>query len=82
MRETTFDLSGNLLKEVTFGGFDAILKQREIIISLSNIGWTRTVEYNCEEFVSKDTCVLRSFQLTFNPKKQESKHRLNMSLIL
>jgi hypothetical protein len=37
VRETTFDLSGNLLKEVTFGGFDAILKQREIIISLSNI---------------------------------------------
>jgi hypothetical protein len=27
VRETTFDLSGNLLKEVTFGGFDAILKQ-------------------------------------------------------
>jgi hypothetical protein len=29
VRETTFDLSRKLVKEVTFGGFDAILKQEK-----------------------------------------------------
>tara|TARA_R110000868_G_scaffold257955_2_gene515207 strand:+ start:1024 stop:1749 length:726 start_codon:yes stop_codon:yes gene_type:complete len=70
VRKTTFDLSGNLLKEVTFGGFDAILKtNRNYNQFIEYNDGQKTVEYNCEEFVSKDTCVLRSFSTyKFNPK--------------
>jgi hypothetical protein len=68
VRETTFDLSGNLLKEVTFGGFDAILKQRDYnqFVEYKD---GQTVEYNCEEFVSKDTLYLIISTYKFNPKQ-------------
>ena len=60
MRKTTFDLSGNLFKETTFGGFDAILKtNRNYNQFIEYNDGQKTVEYNCEVFVSKDTCVLR-----------------------
>lgn len=70
VRETTFDNSGNLIKEITFGGFDAILKtNRNYNQFVEYKNGQRIFECNCEDFVSKDTCVVRSFSTyKFNPK--------------
>lgn len=70
VRETTFDNSGNLAKEVIFGEFDNILKtyrNKNQFVEYKN--GKRVLEYNCEDFVSKDTCIVRSFSTyNFNPK--------------
>jgi len=60
--KSEFDKFGNLTKEVKFGGYDAILKtfrNKNRILEYEN--GKRVAEYNCEDFVSKDTCVIRSF---------------------
>jgi hypothetical protein len=70
VRETTFDNSGNLIKEIIFGEFDNILKtyrNKNQIVEYKD--GKRVSEYSCEDFVSKDTCVVRSFSTyKFNPK--------------
>ena len=70
VRETTFDSSGNLIKEIIFGKFDDILKTyRNKNQFFEYKDGKRVSEYNCEDFVSKDTCVVRSFSTyKFNPK--------------
>lgn len=70
VRETTFDYSGNLIKEVIFGEFDDILKTHRNKNQFFEYENGKIVfEYNCEDFVSKDTCVVRSFSTyKFNPK--------------
>lgn len=70
VRKTIFDSSGNLMKEVIFGEFDGVLKtyrNKNQFFEYEN--GKRVLEYNCEDFVSKDTCVVRSFSTyKFNPK--------------
>ena len=68
-RKTEFDKSGNLIKEVNYGGYDAIsetFRNKNRIINYND--GQRIYEYNCEDFVAKDTCVVRSFSTyEFNP---------------
>ena len=62
IRKTEFDKSEKLTKEVKFGGYDAISKtfrNKNRIVEYKN--GHRVSEYNCEDFVSKDTCIIRSF---------------------
>lgn len=70
IRKTEFDKSGNLTKEVKFGGYDVISKtfrNKNRYVNYEN--GRRVSGYNCENFVSKDTCVIRSFSTyEFNPK--------------
>ena len=70
VRKTTFDNSGNLIKEVIFGEFDDILKTyRNINHLVEYKNGKRVFEYDCEEFVSKDTCIIRSFSnYKYDPK--------------
>jgi hypothetical protein len=74
-RKTEFDKSSNLIKEVRFGGYDAISKtfrNKNRIIKYDS--GQRISEYNCEDFVAKDTCVIRSFSTyEFNPKTRIEK---------
>lgn len=74
-RKTEFDKSGNLTKEVNFGGYDAISKtfrNKNRIINYQN--GRKISEYNCEDFVAKDTCVIRSFSTyEYNPKTKIEK---------
>ncbi|WP_111710382.1 hypothetical protein [Lutibacter citreus] len=74
-RKTEFDKSGNLTKEVRFGGYDGISKtfrNKNRIIKYNN--GKRFSEYNCEDFVAKDTCVIRSFSTyEFDPKTKIEK---------
>lgn len=69
MRETSFDKSGNLIKEIIFGAFDEVLetyRNYKRVVEYKN--GQRTFEYNCEGFVSQDTCVISSFSTyKFNP---------------
>jgi len=61
-RLTEFDKSGNLIREVNYGKFDSRLKTfRNNIRTFEYKNGHRTFEYFCENFVAKDTCVLRSF---------------------
>lgn len=61
-RMTEFDKSGNLIKEVNYGNYDSILKTfRNKIRTFKYKNGQRISEYFCEDFVSKDTCLLRSF---------------------
>ncbi|MBQ0910020.1 hypothetical protein KBJ98_15010 [Flavobacterium sp. F-328] len=70
VRETTFDNSGNLIKEIIFGEFDDILKTyRNKNQFFEYKDGRRVSEYSCEDFISKDTCVVRSFSTyKYNPK--------------
>lgn len=70
VRETTFDNFGNLIKEITYGGYDAVLNTKRNYNKFVNYkNGQRTFEYDCEDFVSMDTCVVRSFSnFEFNPK--------------
>jgi|SRR5690625_248643 len=74
-RKTEFDKSGNLTKEVKFGGYDAVsktLRNKNRIINYRN--GKKNIEYNCEDFVAKDTCVIRSFSTyEYNPKTKVEK---------
>lgn len=74
-RKTEFDKSGNLTKEVKFGGYDAIsetFRNKNRIIKY--VDGQRVSEYNCENFVAKDTCVIRSFSIyKFNPNTRIEK---------
>lgn len=61
-RLTEFDKSGNLTREVKYGRYDSIIKTyRNKIITFEYKNGQRISEYFCEDFVAKDTCVLRSF---------------------
>lgn len=61
-RLSEFDKSGNLVREVNYGRFDSRLKTfRNKIRTFEYKNEQRVSEYFCEDFVSKDTCVLRSF---------------------
>ena len=70
IRKTVFDKSGKLTKEVKFGGYDPISKtfrNKNRIVKYKD--GHRVSEYNCEDFVSKDTCIIRSFSsYEFNRK--------------
>lgn len=74
-RKTEFDKSGNLIEEVRFGGYDAVsetFRNKNRIIVYDD--GQRIHEYNCEDFVAKDTCVVRSFSTyEFNPKTKIEK---------
>ena len=53
MRETSFDKSGNLIKEIIFGGFDEVLETyRNYNRFVEYKNGQRNFEYNCEDFVS------------------------------
>ncbi|QXP68515.1 hypothetical protein [Polaribacter sp. AHE13PA] len=61
-RLSEFDQSGNLVREVNYGRFDSRLKTyRNKITTFELKNGQRVSEYFCEDFVAKDTCVLRSF---------------------
>ena len=61
-RLTEFDKSGNLTREVNYGRYDSRLKTfRNKIRMFEYKNRQRISEYFCEDFVAKDTCVLRSF---------------------
>lgn len=63
-RSTEFDKLGNLIKDVEFGGYDAIsdtFRNRNRVVNYQN--GRRVAENNCEDFVAKDTCVTRSFSI-------------------
>jgi len=61
-RLSEFDKSGNLVREVNYGKFDSRLKTfRNKIRTFEFINGQRVSEYFCENFVSKDTCVIRAF---------------------
>lgn len=61
-RLTEFDKSGNLIREVDYGRYDSRLKTfRNKIRTFKYKNGQRISEYFCEDFVAKDTCVLRSF---------------------
>ncbi len=74
-RKTEFDKSGNLTKEVKFGSYDAISKtfrNKNRIINYKN--GKKIFEYYCEDFVAKDTCVIRSFSTyKYNSKNKVEK---------
>lgn len=74
-RKTEFSKSGNLIKEVRFGGYDAISETFRNNVRIINYDNGHKVsEYNCEDFVAKDTCVIRSFSTyKFNPKTKIEK---------
>lgn len=60
-RITEFNKSGDLTKEIKYGGYDAIsgtYRNKNRYIKYKN--GKRVSEYYCEDFVSKDTCVVRS----------------------
>ena len=69
-RLTEFDNKGNLVNEVNYGSFDSISNTfRNKIRTFEYNNGQRVSEYFCEDFVSKDTCVLRSFSTyEFNKK--------------
>ena len=53
MRETSFDKSGNLIKEIIFGAFDEVLetyRNYKRVVEYKN--GQRTFEYNFEDFFS------------------------------
>ena len=53
MRETSFDKSGNLIKEIIFGAFDAVLETyRNYNRFVEYKNGQRNFEYNREDFVS------------------------------
>lgn len=61
-RLSEFDKSGNLVREVNYGRFDSRLKTfRNKIRTFEYKNGQRVSEYFCENFVSKDTCVIRAF---------------------
>ncbi len=61
-RLSEFDKSGNLVREVNYGSFDSRLKTfRNKIRTFEYKNGQRISEYFCENFVSKDTCVVRAF---------------------
>lgn len=61
-RLSEFDKSGNLIQEVNFGKFDSRLNtHRNKIRTFEYANGQRVSEYFCENFVSKDTCVIREF---------------------
>ena len=61
-RLTEFDKSGNIVREVNYGSFDSRLKTfRNKIRTFEYKNGQRISEFFCEDFVSKDTCVRRSF---------------------
>ncbi len=61
-RLSEFDKSGNLVREVNYGKFDSRLKTfRNKIRTFEYKNGQRVSEYFCENFVSKDTCVIREF---------------------
>lgn len=63
-RLTEFDKSGNLIREVNYGRYDSILRTyRNKIKTFKYKNGQRISECFCEEFVAKDTCVLRSFSI-------------------
>ena len=69
-RLTEFDKSGNLIREVNYGRYDSRLKTfRKKIRTFEYRNGQRISEYFCEDFVAKDTCVLRSFS-TFKFDKE------------
>ena len=53
MRETSFDKSGNLIKEIISGEFDEVLETyRNYNRFVEYKNGQRNFEYNCEDFVS------------------------------
>lgn len=63
-RKTEFNKNGNLIKEVRFGGFDPVIKTfRNNIRIVKYDNKKKVSEYHCEDFVAKDTCVMRSFTI-------------------
>ena len=61
-RLTEFDKSGKIIREVNYGRYDSRLKTfRNKIRTFEYKNGQRICEYFCEDFVAKDTCVLRSF---------------------
>ena len=74
-RKTEFNKFGNLTKEVRFGGYDAISKTFRNKIRIINYKNGKKIsEYYCEDFVAKDTCVLRSFSTyEYNSKNKVEK---------
>ncbi|MDC3319888.1 hypothetical protein OAV61_09020 [Flavobacteriaceae bacterium] len=63
-RLTEFDKAGNLIREVNYGRYDSRLKTfRNKIRTFEYKNGQRISEYFCEDFVAKDTCVLRSFSI-------------------
>jgi hypothetical protein len=70
LRMTEFNKAGDITKEINFGGYDPISETfRNNKRTIEYKDGIRISELNCEDFVSKDTCVVRSFSTyKFNPK--------------
>ncbi len=78
VRESFFDKKRNLIKEIEFGNYDIISKSHRNKQFIYNYNNNRKESYiNCEYFVERDTCVIRSFsKYEFDKKTNTEKETM------
>ncbi len=69
---TEFDRNGNLIGEINYGRYDSLLgTQRNYHRYIKYEKGRRKSSSRCENFVARDTCVIRQYKIfSYNPKTE------------